>query len=193
MLRRSWVWVPALYTGWIFFTFICCKNCCLFEKTKINQKEAEDGPSKEAFCYLNAREFFWKFWPSEASYKNLLALDKSIELVNIIQFENGIFTSFYSVNFVSSRTTCMAEIQRALPTCLPTFRRIFFKWPKKFHLKTSEKVSSDRLHNNSSLKCIHWLMNEMKSHFYATFKNKLFLTVLLNRTIVTQFHLALWL
>ena len=41
----SWVRFPALYTGWTFFTFICCKNCkvCL-ERPKINEKEAGVGP-----------------------------------------------------------------------------------------------------------------------------------------------------
>ena len=24
---RSWVWIPATYTVWTFFTYICCKNC----------------------------------------------------------------------------------------------------------------------------------------------------------------------
>ena len=24
--RRSWVRIPAPYTGWAFFTYICCKN-----------------------------------------------------------------------------------------------------------------------------------------------------------------------
>ena len=34
--------------GGHFFTNICCKNCnfFLFEKTKINEKEAGDGPCK---------------------------------------------------------------------------------------------------------------------------------------------------
>ena len=27
-----------------FFTFICCKNCNVFEKPKINEKEAGVGP-----------------------------------------------------------------------------------------------------------------------------------------------------
>ena len=27
MFQRSWVWIPALYTGWTFFTFNCCENC----------------------------------------------------------------------------------------------------------------------------------------------------------------------
>ena len=45
--KRSWVQIPAPYTEWTFFTFICCKNCnvCL-KKTKINEKEAGDGPYK---------------------------------------------------------------------------------------------------------------------------------------------------
>ena len=33
--------IPVPFTGWTFFTFNCCKNC-LFQKTKINEKEAED-------------------------------------------------------------------------------------------------------------------------------------------------------
>ena len=43
--QRSWVRFPALYTGWTFFTFICCKNCkvCL-KRPKINEKEAGVGP-----------------------------------------------------------------------------------------------------------------------------------------------------
>ena len=46
MLRGSWVQIPALYTGWTFFTIICCKNCndvCL-KRPKINEKEAGVGP-----------------------------------------------------------------------------------------------------------------------------------------------------
>ena len=43
--QRSWVRFSALYTGWTFFTFICCKNCkvCL-KRPKINEKEAGVGP-----------------------------------------------------------------------------------------------------------------------------------------------------
>ena len=43
--RRSWVRIPAPYTGWTFFTYICCKNCnvCL-KRLKINEKEAGIGP-----------------------------------------------------------------------------------------------------------------------------------------------------
>ena len=42
MFHRSWVWIPPLYTGWTFFHIpICCKNLqCVFEKPKINWKEA---------------------------------------------------------------------------------------------------------------------------------------------------------
>ena len=41
--RRSWVRIPAPYTGWTFFTY--CKNCnvCL-KRPKINEKEAGVGP-----------------------------------------------------------------------------------------------------------------------------------------------------
>ena len=48
MFQRSWVWIPAPYTGWTFFTFICCKNCNVYlKKTKINEKWAGDDPLKK--------------------------------------------------------------------------------------------------------------------------------------------------
>ena len=43
MFRRSWVRIPAPYTGSTFFTFICC----LFQTTKINEKDAGDGLLKK--------------------------------------------------------------------------------------------------------------------------------------------------
>ena len=50
MFERSCVRIRAPYTGWIFLTLICCKNCivCL-KKTKKNEKEAGDGPFKKYF------------------------------------------------------------------------------------------------------------------------------------------------
>ena len=44
MFIMTWVKIPALYTGWTFFTFICCKNCHVFFKDKNNNgKEVGDG------------------------------------------------------------------------------------------------------------------------------------------------------
>ena len=62
MFHKSWVWIPALYTGWSwhFFTLICCKNCtvCL-KRPKINKKEAELAHSK-TFAF-SARGFWnWR-------------------------------------------------------------------------------------------------------------------------------------
>ena len=40
MFQRLWVRILALYTGWTFFTYICCKNCndvCL-KRPKISKK-----------------------------------------------------------------------------------------------------------------------------------------------------------
>ena len=34
MIWRSWVWIPALFTGWTFFTFICCIYCDVSLKRK---------------------------------------------------------------------------------------------------------------------------------------------------------------
>ena len=45
MFQRSWVRIPAPYTGWTFFTYYCCKNfnVCL-KRPKISEKEAGVGP-----------------------------------------------------------------------------------------------------------------------------------------------------
>ena len=47
--QRSWVRIPALYTGWTFFTYICCKNRNVFLKRPKNEKEAGVGPFKKEF------------------------------------------------------------------------------------------------------------------------------------------------
>ena len=46
MFRRLWVWIPAPYTGWTFFTYNCCKNwndVCL-KWPKINDKRGRGWP-----------------------------------------------------------------------------------------------------------------------------------------------------
>ena len=40
VFQRSWVRIPAPYTGWIFFTFICCKKCNICLKRR---KQAGSG------------------------------------------------------------------------------------------------------------------------------------------------------
>ena len=44
-IRRSWDWIPVPDTRRTFFTLICCKIWidCL-KRSKMNEKEAEDGP-----------------------------------------------------------------------------------------------------------------------------------------------------
>ena len=43
--RGQGVWISAPYTGWAFFTLICCENSivCL-KRSKINEKEAGVDP-----------------------------------------------------------------------------------------------------------------------------------------------------
>ena len=62
MFERSWVRILALYTGWTFFTLICCKNCtvCL-KRPKINEK----GPGLTHF--LKRIWYGQKEWMLEAS------------------------------------------------------------------------------------------------------------------------------
>ena len=45
--RRPWVQIPVAYTGWTFFTLICCKLVLIFvwKRPKINEKEARDDYS----------------------------------------------------------------------------------------------------------------------------------------------------
>ena len=43
MFERSWVQIPAQYTGWTFFHINLFKSCSDV-KTENKQKEAEDGP-----------------------------------------------------------------------------------------------------------------------------------------------------
>ena len=44
MFKRSWVRIAVPYTGWTFFTLICCTICivCL-KRPKLNEKEAWIG------------------------------------------------------------------------------------------------------------------------------------------------------
>ena len=57
MFKRSWVRIPAPYTGWIFLTLICCKNyiACL-KKTENKRKRGRDDPFKETLyrcdCFI---------------------------------------------------------------------------------------------------------------------------------------------
>ena len=47
MLQRSWFESWQRILDGHFFTFICCKNCNVFGKAKINEKEAGVGPFKK--------------------------------------------------------------------------------------------------------------------------------------------------
>ena len=49
-MKRSWVQIPALYTGWTFFTLICCKKFnILFERSK-NKRKREKTHSWPSGC-----------------------------------------------------------------------------------------------------------------------------------------------
>ena len=52
MFWRSWVRILALYTGWTFFAFVCCKKIkgCL-KRPKINEIEVGDGPFKKSSAF----------------------------------------------------------------------------------------------------------------------------------------------
>ena len=46
MFQRLWIQIPAPYTEWTFFSYICCKNSydvCL-KRQKINNKSGRGWP-----------------------------------------------------------------------------------------------------------------------------------------------------
>ena len=49
MFRRSWVQIPALFTGWTFFTYFCCKKIA----TKINLKRPGMAHFLKKWCFIN--------------------------------------------------------------------------------------------------------------------------------------------
>ena len=73
--QRSWVRIPAQYTGWTFFTYICCKNCnvCL-KRPKINEKEAGVGPFKNYLKRFRTRndDMIKTKWPIISIFKRQL-------------------------------------------------------------------------------------------------------------------------
>ena len=78
MFQRSWVWLSAPYTGWTFFTFICCKYCNVsLKRPKIKQKRGwpifllktiilTDWPENEVkrmqTYYVGTEAYVWKGW-----------------------------------------------------------------------------------------------------------------------------------
>ena len=43
MFERLWVRIPVPYTGWKFFTLMCCKNYIVCLKRRKKRKEAENN------------------------------------------------------------------------------------------------------------------------------------------------------
>ena len=57
MCWRSWVQIPAPYTGLIFSHIFVVKKLCLFEKSKMNYKEAGDGPFLKERSKLSGQSY----------------------------------------------------------------------------------------------------------------------------------------
>ena len=62
MFERSWVRIPATYTGWSFFALICCKKLyCLFEKTENKMKKRPGLAQRKKLGILkNLRHFMYR-------------------------------------------------------------------------------------------------------------------------------------
>ena len=83
VFKRSWVRIPALYTGWTFFTFIYCKNCIVCLKKTENKRKrgrdwlifisCDDRVSHDCFTFvviiikLICVIIFWKNWSPVAN------------------------------------------------------------------------------------------------------------------------------
>ena len=82
MFERLWFWNLAPYTGWTFFTFICCKNCIVsLERPKINEKESGIGTFlNTSFNYdrpsLQARVVWYGSWQRYANFWSIVEVNQ---------------------------------------------------------------------------------------------------------------------
>ena len=65
MFQRSWVQIPAPYTGWTFFHIYLLQNCNVVWKDGNKWKRGRDGQfNKTFFCLLHKRKSRVRFWNS---------------------------------------------------------------------------------------------------------------------------------
>ena len=69
MLERSWVRIPAPYTGWTFGHLFVVKIVCL-KRPKINEKEAGVGPFFKLMRWLRYTRFILMSRFARNSFKN---------------------------------------------------------------------------------------------------------------------------
>ena len=77
-VERLWVRIPAPYTGWTFFTF-----AVIIVKTKINEKEAEDGPifiKKNNWVHLSCLSTFYRLSLELFSRRWAVWLEKNCQM-----------------------------------------------------------------------------------------------------------------
>ena len=57
--QRLWVRIPAPYTGWTFFTYICCKICIVCLKKTENDKTKKRPGLAHFFKKSEAKHNCW--------------------------------------------------------------------------------------------------------------------------------------
>ena len=74
MFKRLWVGIPALYTGWTFFTLICCKNCivCL--------KKTENKLKRPGLAHLKKRLLKFPGDPGIQTLQQIRNLQASVKI-----------------------------------------------------------------------------------------------------------------
>ena len=83
MFQRSWVRFPAPFTGWTFFTFICCKNCKVCLK---RPKKTKKRPGLAHFflkMYYYSRALF-----ASIEFKSLSLAQNMLARFLVISFES---------------------------------------------------------------------------------------------------------
>ena len=122
--RRLWVWIQVPYTGWTFFSYICCKICnvCL-KRPKISKKRRVSAlfkKNKVIIClncwggkqtqnsfYIFLGYFlslffgisFWSRFKQENQIKVYLAVLKSIR---VTWFWNEMNSMFYTLRYLDN-------------------------------------------------------------------------------------------
>ena len=119
MFQRSWVQIPALYTGWAFFTFVCCKNCNLcLKKMKINEKEVGVGQFKKCTLFIAASSWLGRSvqltaWPIiSLKAKQMLTGEREKEM-------SGAGTRCQQMVLMISATRGLPETKKSLYLFLP--------------------------------------------------------------------------
>ena len=144
--RQFESWHPILEGN--FFTFICCKNWlyrCLFEKTKINEKEAEVGTFfLKELCLIKT---IGSIQPSSLWFESCFTTTEQSFLLAMFLYLSRPRETIKNKNFrfISFSTNGTSSCELYFYLLL-----FFFSFPAKFSLKNFSKSPPKTLTENDS-------------------------------------------